>query len=116
MTMSSPRPSSDAYPEPANFANAAAIRLFGTLFPKLGEKKPLPTMWKEFDALAQIPMMVICGNNSDVLSTATVAAMQARYPALRVVAVADQGHVPLLAEADVIGRIAAFVAAGDRGP
>ena len=45
MTISSRRPSPDAYPEPANFVNAAAIlrRLFGTLFPKLGEKN-----WKKY--------------------------------------------------------------------
>ena len=34
--------------------------------------QPLPTLWKEFDALARVPVMVIRGGNSDLLSAATV--------------------------------------------
>ena len=76
--------------------------------------KPLPSLWKEFDALAGIPVMVIRGGNSDILSAQTVSAMQARHPALRIVEVPDQGHAPLLDEADVIGRIADFVGSCER--
>ena len=65
-------------------------------------------MWNEFDALARVPILVIHGANSDILSSATVDAMKARHPDLEAIEVADQGRVPLL-EGEVNGRIAVFV-------
>jgi pimeloyl-ACP methyl ester carboxylesterase len=71
-------------------------------------ERPLPPMWNEFDALARLPILVIRGANSDILSSATVDAMKARHPDLESIEVADQGHVPLL-EGELVGRIVAFV-------
>jgi pimeloyl-ACP methyl ester carboxylesterase len=85
------------------------VRL-GLTLERIDLEQPLPTLWKEFDSLARVPMMLIRGSNSDVLSVATAAAMRARRASLELLTVADQGHAPLLADADTIGRIAAFVA------
>jgi pimeloyl-ACP methyl ester carboxylesterase len=70
----------------------------------------LPPLWKEFDALARLPVMVVRGSNSDILSPATVVAMCERRSSLDVVEVADEGHAPRLTQPQTASRIAAFVA------
>ena len=71
-------------------------------FAAIESDRPLPPLWNEFDGLARVPMLVIRGANSDVLSAATVEAMRARRPALQAIEVADQGHVPLLEGDDLL--------------
>ena len=72
-------------------------------------ERPLPPLWNEFDTLARVPMLVIWGANSDILSAATVTAMTARRGKVACVEVADQGHVPLLAGPDLLQSITDFV-------
>jgi pimeloyl-ACP methyl ester carboxylesterase len=88
------------------------VRL-ATILDAITPERPLPPLWKEFDALARVPVMVIRGSNSDVLSAATVEAMRARRRSLDVVEVADEGHTPRLIDPQTAGRIAAFVASCD---
>jgi pimeloyl-ACP methyl ester carboxylesterase len=79
----------------------------------VGPDHPYPTMWPQFDAMAAVPLMVVHGANSDILSSATVDAMRARRPDMELLMVPDQGHAPLLAEATTIRAIAAFAAKCD---
>jgi pimeloyl-ACP methyl ester carboxylesterase len=72
--------------------------------------RPLPPLWSEFDGLGRVPLMVLRGANSDLLSEATVAAMIARRPAIEAVTVPDQGHAPILNGAELLNRIGSFVA------
>jgi len=91
-------------------------RMVTTYDPKLAAtmegidlEQPIPTLWKEFDALASVPLMVVRGENSDILSKKTVADMTARRAEMRILEVNDQGHAPLLAERETIARIKEFV-------
>ena len=78
-------------------------------FGKTNSDQPPPTLWNEFDALAGVPVLVIRGANSDILSVATVSAMRNRHRDLEWIEVANQGHVPLLEGGELLDRIARFV-------
>ena len=80
---------------------------------ELDIERPLPAMWTEFDALSRVPILVIRGANSDILSAATVTAMHARHVRMESVEIPGQGHVPLLDSADLIRVIAGFIAKCD---
>jgi len=73
-------------------------------------ERPLPDMWAQFDALGGVPLMAIRGANSDILSAGVLKTMKSRHKHMEAIEVADQGHPPLLSEADIVRRIAAFVA------
>jgi len=90
------------------------VRLARTLA-AIDLEQRLPPLWNEFEALRRLPILVIRGANSDILSSETLAAMAARHPGMESIEIPDQGHVPLLEGEDMIGRLIQFVAACDRG-
>jgi pimeloyl-ACP methyl ester carboxylesterase len=85
------------------------VRLARTLA-DLDIERPLPSLWNEFDALVRVPMLVIHGTNSDILSAATVEAMALRHPGMQSIEMPDQGHVPALEGDDIISMVLQFVA------
>ena len=71
--------------------------------------QPIPDLWAQFDALTEVPVMVIRGALSDLLSAETVETMRQHKPDIDTLMVPDQGHAPLLSELPVMTRISAFV-------
>ncbi|MBO6719228.1 MAG: alpha/beta hydrolase [Rhizobiaceae bacterium] len=76
--------------------------------------KALPELWPQFMGLARIPVLAIRGENSRLLSAATLDEMKRRHPRLEAVTVAGQGHAPFLETAGLPQRISAFLAKTDR--
>lgn len=71
---------------------------------------PLPEVWPLFDACAHLPLALLRGANSDVLSRATAEAMQARRPDMLYAEVPGRGHVPFLDEPEALALIQAWLA------
>ena len=69
-----------------------------------------PDMWPLFDALDGVPLAVVCGMNSDLLTAETVEKMRERRRDLIVGEVPDRGHVPFLDEPEAQAALASLVA------
>jgi pimeloyl-ACP methyl ester carboxylesterase len=72
---------------------------------------PPADLWPLFDACAGLPMALIRGANSDLLSEATTAEMQRRRPDMILATVPDRAHIPFLDEPQAVAAIRAFLAA-----
>ncbi|MGH6864895.1 MAG: alpha/beta fold hydrolase [Methyloceanibacter sp.] len=88
-------------------------RKLGRAMGTIDLSRPVPDLWPQFIALGQVPAFVVRGSNSDILSADTLSAMVDRHPNLRAVTVPEQGHAPLLQDADTVEAIGAFLAAND---
>ena len=79
----------------------------------LGDSKPgLMTriaMWRLFASLKSLPMLVIRGETSDILSEKTAARMVRRHPTARLVTVPGRGHAPMLDEPAAVSAISEFL-------
>jgi len=64
-----------------------------------------PDMWPLFKAISPLPLAVIHGANSDLLSHDTVSQMAQRMPGLIVAHVPDRAHIPFLDEPDALDAL-----------
>lgn len=67
-------------------------------------------LWPAFDALKGVPMVLVRGALSDLLSPQTVAEMGKRNPAMTQVTVPNVGHAPMLNEPEALSAIEALLA------
>ncbi len=67
-------------------------------------------LWPLYGQLRSVPVLVIRGALSDILSAETVARMAREKPDLQQLTVADRGHAPLLDEPECLFAIEAFLA------
>jgi pimeloyl-ACP methyl ester carboxylesterase len=72
--------------------------------------QPAADMWPLFDALEGVPLAVVRGVNSDLLTADTVDKMRARRRDLIVAEVPDRGHVPFLDEPEAQAALSSLMA------
>ncbi|WP_426231923.1 alpha/beta fold hydrolase [Pararhizobium sp. DWP3-4] len=70
---------------------------------------PLPDLWSLYQGFETVPLMVIRGENSRILSQATFAEMGQRHPDMKSMTAMGQGHAPLLHRPDLLAEITAFI-------
>ncbi|NVK34780.1 MAG: alpha/beta hydrolase [Rhodobacteraceae bacterium] len=78
-------------------------------FTDIDESQPWPDLWPLFAALAQIPLLILRGENSDLLSSATAQKMQQEHSNASLWTIADEGHAPLLWDSHAQGKILKFI-------
>ena len=66
---------------------------------------PTPDLWPLFDALSDIPIALVRGANSNLLSEDTAAKMRTRPPDMTYANIPDRGHVPFLDESEAIAAL-----------
>lgn len=77
-------------------------------FAKPGNAAP-PNLWLAYEALRAVPMLLVRGELSDLLSAETVSQMHARNPAMQSITVPRVGHAPTLDEPEVRAAIHALL-------
>lgn len=70
---------------------------------------PEVDLWSLFKALGDKPLLVVRGENSDLLTAATAARMKEVAPAMKLATITGVGHAPELNEPEAIAAIDAFL-------
>lgn len=73
--------------------------------------QPLPDLWAQYSKLPAIPMMLVTGENSELISDTTIQRMETEHRGLSVVNARGQGHAPILHLEPIVGAISSFIAA-----
>ena len=68
-----------------------------------------PDAWPLFNALSGMPVAILRGENSDLLSRETLRAMQDAHPGAIAAEVPDRGHVPFLDEPESLALMSRFL-------
>lgn len=71
--------------------------------------QPPADLWEQFGSLSSIPLLIIRGENSTLLSSATVEEMLRRHGGAEAAAAPGQGHAPLLHVNGLAGAVADFL-------
>lgn len=69
-----------------------------------------PDLWPLFDAITDIPLLVIRGESSDILAPSGVVRMRKTRPDLHYVEIPNRGHAPTLDEPEARAAIDDFLA------
>ena len=77
---------------------------------------PNPDLWPLFKALDGLPLALIHGVNSDLLSAASVEKMQAYRPDMILAKVPHRGHIPFLDEPQALDALHKWSTLIENGP
>jgi len=66
---------------------------------------PTESLWPLFEAMEGLPLALLRGANSDLLSEETAAEMQRRRPDMTFAEIPDRGHIPFLDEPPAVAAI-----------
>ena len=80
-------------------------KLRDAVAPAFEPNAAVPDLWPLFDALHDVPLGLIRGAQSNILSADTATKMRARRPDMAFVELVDRGHVPFLDEPGARGVI-----------
>ncbi len=80
---------------------------------RVGDVKPSLkirlAMWRVFAKMKKRPLLIIRGENSDILAPKTTALMQKRHKKAKLVTVPGVGHAPMLDEPEAVQAISDFL-------
>lgn len=76
-----------------------------------GFNGPAVDLWPLWEATSGLPVALIRGANSDLLTIETVAEMKRRRPDMMCAEVPDRAHIPFLDEPEAVAVLTAFIGA-----